>query len=233
MPLQYIVKVPINRRWIFASAAVLGWLGTGLSILYDAFYSPHAVSSATGLFGNYQAGVVGSLSRVADDLSYFTDWSNIAIAVVWTLLFLNPDRDTPLFRAARNTALLMITITGLLYALLIASTEHITGAFHLFTNTMEHYINPPLAILVWLVAGPHGWFRWRDLWKIYPVPAVYLLYTLVRGSITHTYPYDFFNVVQHGLGNVLISMVTIVGEATAIAALFIGVDYLRSPRRAS
>jgi hypothetical protein len=222
----YNPRVRTHARLAFAVAAVLAWLGTGMRVLHDLLLSPRATQSTAGLFGNYRGNFVGSLQRVFDDLSYFTHWSNLAVAVTWTLLALDPSRDSPLFRAARNTALVMITMTGILYVVLIAPTDVVTGWFNVSDNIVIHYLNPPVAVLVWALWGPRGWFRWRDAWRIYPLPLTYLAYTLVRGALTHTYPYAFFNVVLHGYANVMVTMLTIIGESLILIAAFVMLDRL-------
>jgi len=219
-----------HARHAYTVAAILAWLGTGARVLHDLVSSPRAVEATVGLFGNYQGNFTGSLERVFDDLSYFTHWSNLAIAVVWTMLALDPTRNSPLFRAARNTALVMITMTGILYVALIAPTEVVTGWFNVTVNIIIHYLNPPLAVLVWAIWGPRGWFRWRDVWRIYPLPLAYLGYTLARGAVSHTYPYAFFNVGLHGYLNVSVTMVTIIGESLVLVALFVGADRWRTSR---
>jgi len=220
-----------SRRWLYTIAAVLAWAGTGLRIGRNIL-DPQVTHGPTGgLFGPYQGGATGSLQRIGDDLSYFTHWSNIAIALVWTMLARNPDRDTPLFRAGRNTGLLMITLTGVLYAVLIAPTDHVDGWFNLLVNTLVHYVNPVVALVVWALCGPHGWFTWRRVWQLYVVPTIFLLFTLARGAVTHTYPYKFFNVTHLGYQTVLITMVVIVAASTVFVAGFITVEQRLVRRR--
>ncbi len=225
------MSVVRNPRPYFITAAILGWAGTGLRVVHDLYVAPGTHTAVAGLYGPYRAGLEGGLQQVGDDLSYFTHWSNIAIALTWTLLALNPTRDTPLFRAGRNTALLMITMTGILYAALIAPTANVVGWFDNTTNVIIHYLNPPLALVVWALCGPRGWLTWRTAWKMYLVPLVFLAFTLIRGAITHRYPYAFFNVAHLGYAPVLTSMATIIVEALVIIALFIAIDQRLSRRQ--
>ena len=220
-----------RKRLVFAVAAGLAWLGTTMRVIHDLYVTPGSSVAVRGLFGPYRSGLVGGLQQVFDDLSYFTHWSNLAIAVVWTALALDPSRDTPVFRVARNTALLMITLTGILYALLIAPTDHVTGWFNVLDNTIIHYINPVVALLVWLGSGQRRWFTWRHAWKMYIVPLGYMGFALTRGALTHTYPYSFFNVTQYGYQGVLTTMVVILIGSTAVVVMFIEADRLLSRSR--
>jgi hypothetical protein len=217
------------RSW-YIGAAIVGWSGSVLRVVHDLYVTPGTHHATLGLYGPYRAGLLGGLQQVGDDLSYFTHWSNIVNAIALTLLALNPQRDSVLFRALRNTSVVMITMTGILYAVLIAPTAHVVGWFDNTTNFIIHYLNPPLAILIWVFCGPRGWFKWRDVWRIYPLPVGYLMFTLVRGAITHRYPYAFFNVVHLGYAPVLTSMATIIVESLVIVALFIGADHLLTRR---
>lgn len=185
-----------------------------------------------GLFGPYHSGVVGVLQRLADTLSYFTYWSNILLAVVVTLLWWNPGRESRSFRYLRCTAVIMITLTGILYAALIAPTDVVTG-WNIPDNILVHYVTPTLSVVTWVLAGPRGWFRWRESWAIYPLPLVYLGYTLVRGALIHRYPYGFFNVVTLGYSTVVITMIVIIAVSYLLVALFIRLDQRLSRRRPS
>lgn len=221
----------ISRRAAYSVAAALGWLGTGLRLGRNLVAPVTTTGPTGGLFGPYRPGFTGGMEHCVDDLSYFTHWSNLAIALVWTLLALNPDRDSERFRWARNTALIMITLTGVLYAALIAPTDHVVGWFNLLVNTIIHYLNPALALAVWSLYGPHGWFSWRTAWRVYLVPVAYLAFTLVRGAFIHRYPYVFFNVVQLGYLHVLITMAVIVVASTLVVALFVEGERLLLRRR--
>jgi hypothetical protein len=214
----------VREQRMFSALAVVAWSGTLLRVVHDLYVTPGTQGYQHGLFGPYQHGVVGGLQQVSDDLSYFTHWSNLALAIVMTMLARNPQRDTPLFRAARNTALLMITMTGILYAALIAPTDHVVGWFNILTNTIIHYVNPPLAVVAWLTLGPRGWMRWRTMGQMYVVPSIYLLFTLLRGAWTHTYPYAFFNIVKLGYRSVVVEMLVIVAASTLVIAFFIIID---------
>ena len=73
---------------------------------------------------------VGSLgigTRVIQTLSYFTIQSNILVLVVAISLVIDPDRDGRLWRVLRLDALLGITITGLVFDLVLIRYVDPTG----------------------------------------------------------------------------------------------------------
>jgi len=216
----------MNKK-IFGWSALVMISGLGLRFAIDIFDLAKNEPATMGLFGHYLSGLSGAPARVFDTLSYFTIWSNIGIAIVTTMLFLDPQRDSKLFRTMRNTTLLMIVLTGLLYAVLIAPTAKVYG-LNAFSTILEHYVTPVVALAVWLIAGPRGWMTFRESLKIYVVPLVFLIYTLVRGAITHTYPYKFFNIVVYGYQPVLITMTVIIVGSYPFIALLVWLDKARS-----
>jgi len=220
----------MNKK-LFGVSAIIMWAGMAFRLVIDLFDLAKNAPAAHGLFGNYASGIAGAPARIFDTLSYFTIWSNIGIAIVTTLLFLNPDRDSKMFRAMRNTTLLMIVLTGVLYAVLIAPVQQVYG-LNVPANILEHYVSPVLALVVWLVAGPRGWMTFKDSLKIYVIPIIFLAYTFVRGAITHRYPYTFFNVVKYGYSPVLVTVGVIIVGAYLFIALLVWLDKYRSNKSA-
>ena len=64
--------------------------------------------------------------------------------------------------AIRNTALLMITMTMILYHLLLAASQSPQG-LHAVSNILQHYITPIVTIIVWLLVGPRGRYTFSDV----------------------------------------------------------------------
>lgn len=108
---------PSARRW-FAVNAVVAWLGlaVSLTLTVTALY-PSTVTIPTRYGSDHAAGLG---SRLADWFSYFTIWSNIVVAVVTSILAWGRPRATAALRAARLDSVLLITITGLVYAVVLA-----------------------------------------------------------------------------------------------------------------
>ncbi len=140
-----------------------------------------------------------------DSHGYFTTWSNIVVAITLTALYLNPERTGRIFNRLRNTGLLMITMTMVLYHLLLAGSAN-PQSWYALTNLLQHYITPVLTILVWAIAGPRGRFPLSDTFAVFIIPIAYLAYTLLHGAIASVYPYGFFNVIKYGYASVLMLM---------------------------
>ena len=124
--------------------------------------------------------VASPLDGMSFSLSYFTIWSNIfAFIVAWSI-FANPRRDDKIFRWLRMTSLVMIVITGLIYAILLAPSANPCGS-GIYTNTVFHYIVPWATLLGFLVFGPRPRFTSDLIWKMMLIPVIWLTYTLLHG----------------------------------------------------
>ena len=212
-------------RTAFAVNAALAWLGVVLTVVISAVDGYARGTVDPGLYGGTPLGWAGAPLRVLDSLSYFTIWSNVVVAISTTLLALQPTVDTTWRRALRLSGLLMITITAIVYAVLLAPTTVVEGWSHI-TNPLTHIVVPAVTIFVWLIWGPRGWIRWRTLPISLVVPLIWVVYMLTRGAITNTYPYGFANVAAHGYPQVFATVGAIFAFGLVIAAVFGAVDWL-------
>lgn len=213
-------------RWALILNAVVAWTGVVLTVVFSALGSYDAVEAEEGLYGSNPStagGVVGGLSRVVETLSYFTIWSNIAVAACLTLLALRPARDGTGIRVLRLTSLLMITVTALVYQVVLASEVQVTGVARI-TDPILHLVTPVLTLAVWLGVGPRGWITARLLPGALALPAAWIVWMLLRGTVTDTYPYGFVNVVDLGYPTVVRNLVLVLVLALVIAAVFWAID---------
>ncbi|HET8969819.1 MAG TPA: Pr6Pr family membrane protein [Candidatus Nanopelagicales bacterium] len=212
------------RGW-FACNAAVAWIGVLLQLVLSigGFYpSTQSVPSAVG-YANLD-GAAGAFGRVADNLSYFTIWSNIVVAVVLTVLALRPGADSPLLRVLRLDTLLMITITGLVYAVVLAPGAEPLQGWQVAGNFFVHQATPVVTVVVWLVVGPRGWIRWSTIPSALILPIVWLVYTLIRGAVIDAYPYGFLDVIRHGYGTVLLNVVGVLVLGLLVCAVLLAVD---------
>jgi hypothetical protein len=223
-----------SRVW-FAVNAVVAWMGVLLQLVLSigGFYpSTETVASRLG-YANPD-GLAGAVGRTMDYLSYFTIWSNILVAVVVTVLIRRPSsgsvdadgvRDTPLLRVLRLDSLLMITITGLVYAVVLAPSSHLQG-WQVVGNFFVHQATPVLTVVVWLIAGPRAWIRWSTFLPAMVIPVIWVGWTLLRGTVIDAYPYPFVDVVAHGYGTVLLNLLGVVALAFVVFCVLLGIDRL-------
>jgi len=221
-----------NRKWLFGINALSAWVGLGMAVVIDFFglvhYDPPTTPiphSQFAYYGHYADGIAGGPARLLDLFSYFTIWSQVVVGVVATLLFLNPGRDSKRLRVFRLDSLLMISVTGIVYNVLIAPGYPPVG-LNVYSSFFEHTLTPILTILVFLLVGPRNWINLRTFGLALALPIVYVVYTLARGAIINMYPYDFFDVVQNGYGPVLTFVGIIILAAVVLMSIFWGIERL-------
>jgi hypothetical protein len=122
--------------------------------------------------------------RFANFFSYFTVLSNLLAALVLVLGACTPARaERPWLSQLRFFSALNMAIVGLMQA---------------WINAVLHYLMPVAVVLDWLLAPPAAPLARKALAKALVLPALYLLYTLLRGQLTGWYPYPFLNPAHVG-----------------------------------
>lgn len=147
--------------------------------------------------------------------SYFTVLSNVGAAVVLAALAVRPDLSSDRRIApVRGAITLYMSITFLVYNLLLAPASADVGLTARWVDLVVHVVGPLVVALDWVVDPPRRWLSNRDVatWMIFP--AVYFAYSLIRGPIVDWYPYPFLDPNQH-------SYLVIAVYAVVILAVFV------------
>jgi hypothetical protein len=148
-----------------------------------------------------------SIGAVVQLLSYFTIQSNLLAGIgLSTLLFSKSTTSNPFF--ARGYVLtgiaLYIIIVGLVYNIVLRSLWHPNGLFKLADELM-HLVNPVVYVAYWLFFIPKEKLKWAQSLNWLWFPCLYLIYILIRGAISHLYPYPFINADTLGYERILIN----------------------------
>lgn len=161
-------------------------------------------------------------ARVSNFFSYFTIQSNIIIIVVLGIAAVAAWRGTNArwLDYLRGASTVYISITGVVYSLLLTNIDVNTSLP--WVNIALHYTLPTIAVIDWLVDLPTPRISLRKalIWLVYP--ALYLVYSLVRGPLVDWYPYPFLDPRISGYGQVAVMSVLIAVAAfvfVAVAAL--------------
>ncbi|MFE7857354.1 Pr6Pr family membrane protein [Streptomyces sp. NPDC101209] len=183
--------------------------------------------------------LLGSPVRI---LSYFTIQSNLLLALVLALSARRAwSARRPLPSGLTGAALLYITITGLVYHLLLArgsspfamngETAPPTG-WHWVTDQILHTAIPLAAVLDWLLLTAPGRLHLRQAatWLLYPL--AYLTLSFIRGELIlpgtpGRYLYPFLDVDLHGYKSVLGNALLLGLAFYALAVLLVAVDHAR------
>uniref|UniRef100_A0AAU2JQN3 Pr6Pr family membrane protein n=1 Tax=Streptomyces sp. NBC_00049 TaxID=2903617 RepID=A0AAU2JQN3_9ACTN len=207
---------------------------------------PHAVPAvfraliaAAAVVGVLVECAYGSVPVV---LSFFTVWTNILVAVVFTLSAVRawqrrPDLD-PLYRGG---VLLFILITGLVFHLVLANPsspfnvveelDKLSGA-KAVANQLLHTVTPIGAVLDFLLLTAPRTLRPRHAAQWLAFPLAYVTFALIRGALlspgTRTrYTYPFIDVAQYGYGRVALNAVVLGIAFYALGLALVAADRYR------
>lgn len=167
-------------------------LAAGLSIL-----------ALTGLIWQFQLnGSKPDLAdwgpRAWDMLRYFTILTNLLVALLMAKVALG----RPIGANTAVTITLSIIMVGIIYRLLLAPEVPLQSP-NWYPDFLMHVAVPVLMPLWWLAYGDKPLrLSAMPLWL--GLPAAYCAYALVRGWLTASYPYFFFDIGRFGLGTVLL-----------------------------
>ena len=215
----------MSIRRAYAIAAGITWFGLGLGMVLTIFNVYPPVDVPPGALGVNPDGIAGLAGRVTDSLSYFTNLSNIIVAIVFTMLARNPDRGGGVWHAVRMDSLVMISITGLIYAIVLAPDAQVEG-LDIIVNALKHYIVPVTTVALWLIVGPRRQVTFASVFTAIVIPITWAAFTLIRGHFIEKYPYDFLNVVAYGLPAVLTNIAGVAALGIVLGLVFWVIDRL-------
>lgn len=173
-----------------------------------------------------QASGESLLTRWLHYFSFFTIQSNIVCLLAALAVVRGGALDSPGQRALRLASLMGITVTCIVFIVMLAKDSDETGASQV-ANVLLHYINPPLVVISWLALGPDSRLRFSDIPRVMIWPLIWLAYTLIYGAIAGWYPYGFVDAGAHGYPDVLTTTLVILAFAIGLAALYILAGRLR------
>lgn len=140
--------------------------------------------------------------------SYFTIDSNlIAAALLLAGAAMWRRETTPALDFLRGAAVVYMTVTGVVFTLLLSGTDVDTAIP--WVNTVVHEAGPLFILADWLVLPPRRRISSAQsiLWLAFPL--VWTIYTLIRGAVSGRYPYPFLNPANGGYATVTVYMIVI------------------------
>lgn len=224
------IETPRYGRVLFWINAIVAWCAVTLSftLSISGYYVDAIDPAKPSILGNTPEGIDTPWERLFDWVTYFTILSNVVVAVVLTMLiarpavFGRPDATGAVWRALRLDSVLMITITGLIYNLMLAEAGK--SGWDLLSNTLLHWVVPLLTPIVWIIAGPRGLITLRTIGLAMVLPLLWAGFAVVRGLAVGAYPYPFLDVEVNGLPSVLAFVSVILVVAVLLALILMAVD---------
>ncbi len=169
---------------------------------------------------------------------FYTEMSNLLCFVV--MIFVLHDNvkrvragetqgHNRVLRKLKYISTVIISVTFVVYALVLG--EPYTLAFwNSLGNLCYHVFAPFLFILDWFLFEEHKTVKVTDPLLATILPIIYVIYTLIRGSIIHKYPCFFLDVAVMGAGGVamwivmLAAFVLVLGYAMFVYDKLVKVD---------
>ncbi len=174
------------------------------------------------MVSNRTAGIAETILRY---FGFFTILTNTIVAVCSTLLLINTAGKWKQFISKANvlTAVaIYIFVVGLVYNFVLRQIWEPQG-LQKWVDELLHTVIPLLFVIFWWLFVRKNELKWSHIpaWLIFP--AVYAIYTFIRGAAAGFYPYPFLNVTQIGYTRALINsgflvLIFLVFSLLAVAA---------------
>ena len=136
---------------------------------------------------------------IVNFFSYFTNLSNIFALVILLLsaIFLIQRREsTATFDLFRGASVVGMALVGIVFGTLLTGED--LGFLLPWVNFVLHYLMPVVMVLDWLYQPPNTRLAFARTWLWLIFPFLYVVYSLIRGSLVGFYPYPFFNPTKSG-----------------------------------
>jgi len=154
--------------------------------------------------------------------SFFTIQSNILAAIILLIVGIGSllqQKSNPQFALLRGAATLYMTMTGIIYLILLSGNEVALQTTVPWVNFVLHYAAPVIIVLDWLFFPPQFKLPFSKTIFWLSFPAFYLAYSLIRGAFTDWYPYPFLNPLTDGWGSVIMTCLVISIGAAGLSGL--------------
>ncbi|BCL16589.1 Pr6Pr family membrane protein [Micromonospora sagamiensis] len=171
-------------------------------------------------------------------LPYFTIQSNLAVGLLAGYTATRAWRGLPDPPSAlRGAVTLYITITGVVYHLVLANPaspfampQPDRTLADAAGNQFLHTVVPLLAVADWAFFDRRGRLRPRYAAWWLAFPLAYLGFALVRGVLVDSYPYPFVDAGQLGYAGVTVSALGFAVVFWLLGLVFVGVDRVLARR---
>jgi hypothetical protein len=170
----------------------------------------------------------GTLNPV-NYFSYFTIDSNLIAAGVLLVSATRPGVSTFGLDMVRGAAVVYMSITGIVFTLLLSNTDVDTAIR--WVNTVVHEFMPLAMLADWLITPPALRLTLRQgmLWLSFPL--VWIVYTIIRGAIVNQYPYPFLDPANGGYASVAVYCVAILVAMLVVSVLVVTLANAAGGRR--
>lgn len=176
---------------------------------------------------------IGVTSTVINFFSFFTILANILVAISLTSTIVFPKSRLGFFfsKPATQSAIgLYIIIVGIVYSVALRKIWNPEG-LQLVADRLLHDLIPLLYLFYWLLFTPKKVLQWKKVssWLIFP--AIYLVYSLIRGAVVNWYPYYFINAQELGYGKVAITSLVVLAVFIVFGVILVLINRIGKAER--
>ncbi|WP_423981048.1 Pr6Pr family membrane protein [Ilumatobacter sp.] len=190
-----------------------------------------AVAIAVAIVAQFIRAQDNAIFTPTNFFSYFTVLSNLAAMVLLGSLALRPGLVSRApFIIFRGAVTVYMAITGIVYNVLLAPAGADVSTELAWVNSVVHVIGPIVVVVDWFLdrSPTRPTLGQAATWLIFP--AVWLIYTLVRGPMADWYPYPFLDPDDHSAGEIAVTCAAIL-LAFVLVGLIVrwGTDRVENP----
>ncbi len=138
-------------------------------------------------------------NSIINFFSFFTNLSNLfaaTVLIIGALYLFRHHEPTARDDIIRGTAVVCMALVGVVFSALLRNVD--LGHLLPWVNIVLHYIMPIVIVADWLYQPPNTKLVFRQMWLWLIFPALYLVYSVIRGAIVGFYAYPFFNPAKSG-----------------------------------
>jgi hypothetical protein len=209
LPLASLNKI---ARVFLALTAVCGWVGLLLQF-------PLTLANARSLGMTSPGGILTYFS-------FFTILTNFLIAIQASVAACLPSSNLGRFLlrpGVTAASTVYIAFVGGGYSLLLRHIWDPEG-LQKIADVLLHDVVPLIFVLCWLVYLPKARLAWKALLPWLSYPLAYLIFILLRGSLTQRYPYYFIDVTKLGYPRVLFHSALLLCGFLALSSIVLAIS---------
>ena len=216
-----------TKKNVFGLVAFVTIANLLVNIYYEIFEVVPINDAKASLFGHFPHGLEGAPGRIFDLLSYFTIWSQIVVAITFYALYKNQNRKDRFTTLLLPTAIMMVTITGIMFYALIYPVSPPEDA-NIYPSFVSHAVVPVISVFAWIKYGPRGFMKVKVIPSLFIIPIIWVALTLVRGVISTQYPYGVLDVTDIGYMWFFITVIAIIIFGVLLGLIYSALDKFRA-----
>ena len=153
--------------------------------------------------------------------SFFTILTNVLVALYFTCVIFIENKEKLIYKPGFLTAITVyIMMVGSVYQIALRHVWQPQGLQRV-VDELLHSIIPVIVIIFWGLYETTKSIKYSQILKWIFYPLIYLLFIMIRGSISNFYPYPFVDVTNLGMTKVLINSAILIVVFIIVSALFV------------